>query len=538
MNNDSFLDAVFANLPADQPNQVCLGDGSGGFVCSNVSADMNKSQAVALGLVNDDSFLDAVFADFDGLNTVCFGDGTGVFTSCTNGGSTSSVKFSPTGPIVRDVALGLVSADSNLDAVFAINTSGLVSNRVCFGDGTGTFPTCSLVNQSLPCSGCQDSFGVALGLVNADSLLDVVYANSGNPFVVCLGNGAVGTIINFPCQPVTTVGPAVDVALGLVNTDSNLDAVFAIDNNGGLPNRVCFGNGDGTFGTPGNECSTVSSDSNNSRSVALGDFTPSGCCVIGINNCEEPRDMAQCQALMGTLDLINTCSEIPECNVPPPGMGCCVIGDNNCIDDQTEMQCDVEGGMLQEEVACSAIPQCNIPPPGTGCCVVGENDCIDAITMTQCDESSGINFVLETDCDFVPTCNVPLPGEGCCVLGDNNCLNNQTEADCTAVGGIDFEVDIACSAVPQCDIPPLGEGCCVLGVNDCINDQTADECNEAGGAIEIGVSCSAAPTCNNVMPLPPSFNVPTISQWGLIAMAGILGIVGFIMVIRRRKVAA
>ena len=32
-------------------------------------------------------------------------------------------------------------------------------------------------------------------------------------------------------------------------------------------------------------------------------------------------------------------------------------------------------------------------------------------------------------------------------------------------------------------------------------------------------------------------NVPTLSQWGLIAMAGILGIVGF-MVMRRRKVTA
>ncbi len=36
---------------------------------------------------------------------------------------------------------------------------------------------------------------------------------------------------------------------------------------------------------------------------------------------------------------------------------------------------------------------------------------------------------------------------------------------------------------------------------------------------------------------PPPTNVPTLSEWGLIAMAGILGIVGF-MVIRRRKVSA
>ena len=33
-------------------------------------------------------------------------------------------------------------------------------------------------------------------------------------------------------------------------------------------------------------------------------------------------------------------------------------------------------------------------------------------------------------------------------------------------------------------------------------------------------------------------DVPTLSEWGLIAMAGILGIVGFIMVIRRRKATA
>jgi hypothetical protein len=34
----------------------------------------------------------------------------------------------------------------------------------------------------------------------------------------------------------------------------------------------------------------------------------------------------------------------------------------------------------------------------------------------------------------------------------------------------------------------------------------------------------------------PSY-VPTLSEWGLIAMAGVLGIVGF-MVLRRRKIAA
>jgi len=54
---------------------------------------------------------------------------------------------------------------------------------------------------------------------------------------------------------------------------------------------------------------------------------------------------------------------------------------------------------------------------------------------------------------------------------------------------------------------------------------------------EVGVPCgpdsirSICPCIEGVRP------IPTLSEWGLIAMAGILGIVGF-MVMRRRKVSA
>ncbi|MCK5391270.1 MAG: IPTL-CTERM sorting domain-containing protein [Deltaproteobacteria bacterium] len=43
---------------------------------------------------------------------------------------------------------------------------------------------------------------------------------------------------------------------------------------------------------------------------------------------------------------------------------------------------------------------------------------------------------------------------------------------------------------------------------------------------------------NCQVPPPVVTEIPTLSEWGLIAMSGILGIVGFIMVIRRRKVTA
>jgi len=58
------------------------------------------------------------------------------------------------------------------------------------------------------------------------------------------------------------------------------------------------------------------------------------------------------------------------------------------------------------------------------------------------------------------------------------------------------------------------------------------------GDLLSGLSQEQLEECVNWdFPPPPPAQVPTLSEWGLIAMAGILGIVGF-MVIRRRKVTA
>ena len=51
---------------------MCLGDGDGGFTCSDVSTDSTRNTGVALGDVNNDTFLDAVFATL-GRNRVCLG---------------------------------------------------------------------------------------------------------------------------------------------------------------------------------------------------------------------------------------------------------------------------------------------------------------------------------------------------------------------------------------------------------------------------------------------------------------------------------
>lgn len=86
-------------------------------------------------------------------------------------------------------------------------------------------------------------------------------------------------------------------------------------------------------------------------------------------------------------------------------------------------------------------------------------------------------------------------------------------------------------------------GCCQF-----IDDFEGSECGIIDGALDIsacnefgGIPLSGE-TCNEetrfCSGFSPTTNVPTLSEWGLIAMAGVLGIIGFFMVIRRRKATA
>ena len=267
MNGDGKLDAVFANPNLN--HQVCDGNGSGGFSCHDISGERFGS-AVALGDVNGDGNLDAVFTSYlGGHNRVCQGDGLGSFSSCSDI-DVSSDQFSS-----RDVALGDLDGDGNLDAVFSNSDAGVPGastiaqrNRVCWGDGSGAFPSCSDVS-----SDAFRSFGVALGDVNGDGKLDAVFANAlaspiGNIAAfnrLCLGDGT----DNFECQDVSRDSPigtegfnSSGVAIGDVNDDGNLDAVFS----NFLPerDRVCIGNGQGGF-----TCSDVAMDVSSSFAVAL-----------------------------------------------------------------------------------------------------------------------------------------------------------------------------------------------------------------------------------------------------------------------------
>jgi hypothetical protein len=114
------------------------------------------------------------------------------------------------------------------------------------------------------------------------------------------------------------------------------------------------------------------------------------------------------------------------------------------------------------------------------------------------------------------------------------------EDGCQATGDVYIEGNICVDGTPvECVDPFDDPGCCVISAGNCIENQTLTlgvGCDGEGGtAWFLRTDCSEVPEC-----APLVTNVPTLSGWGFISLAvvlGVLGIAGF-MVIRRRKVNA
>jgi len=156
------------------------------------------------------------------------------------------------------VALADLDGDGQLDAVFGSSADDDAS-RVCPGDGVGRFSFTECFDIGGSGSPRRD---VAIGDLDEDGSLDVVFAETSGRQLACLGDGALG----FACQPIE-VDPraARGVALGHVDADGNLDAVFAV---GFQSSRACFGDGLGGFSF----CSDVNGTNEFHRDVVLGHF--------------------------------------------------------------------------------------------------------------------------------------------------------------------------------------------------------------------------------------------------------------------------
>jgi hypothetical protein len=236
---------------------LCLGNGAAGFSCSTITG--LQGAPIAAGDVNGDGRVDVVETGV--YPTVCLGNGTGGFT-CAN-------MFSGAVPwpcCSSDLALGDVDADGALDLVMA-HGGYAQPNIVCLGAGDGTFPAGACANVS---GDSETTHGVALGDLNHDGKLDAVFANGvdgADPSpdmrdLFCAGNGAGA----FTCSRLSPdTANSWDVVVGDLNGDGDLDAAFA-DAWGGQ-NRLCAGNGAGGF-----TCVAVDPEGHESVGVALVDL--------------------------------------------------------------------------------------------------------------------------------------------------------------------------------------------------------------------------------------------------------------------------
>jgi len=82
----------------------------------------------------------------------------------------------------------------------------------------------------------------------------------------------------------------------------------------------------------------------------------------------------------------------------------------------------------------------------------------------------------------------------------------------------------------------VGERCCQFAPDDCIDfsDLPPGTACASANVIENASCNEQTGLCTQISAINP---VPTLSEWGLVAMAAILGIAGYI-VVRRRRVSA
>jgi hypothetical protein len=254
MDRNHYIDAFITNEIGDM-DQVWINNASGSLVNNSFlyTAPPN-SAGVALGDVDGDGDLDAVIADKGTTVDIVLrrNDGMANFSHLTNISG---------GHKIYDVALGDIDNDNDLDIITANNSAA--PNQTWLNNGTGVF----MFGTNL---GSGSSSAVALGDIDGDGDLDALFANHVANVASTVANKVWKNNGNGHFTAVQDLGSnSVDVALGDVDGDGDLDAFFA---NPGSPNKLWLNAGNGTFFDSGQDLD----GSSQTWGVTLGDIDDDG----------------------------------------------------------------------------------------------------------------------------------------------------------------------------------------------------------------------------------------------------------------------
>ncbi len=278
-NNDGNLDFVVANDDisnvSSNSNYVYLGSGDGGFTLSqtlNTSTFGNRAYAVKVADFNNDGNLDIVVGgvmvsnEKQDQNRLYLGNGYGEFD-----GGTQIASFPSDYISIRDIAIGDLNGDGNLDLVLASNPYNY--SLLGYGDGTFKAPVQISTFQG-------ESAGVALGDLNRDGVLDAVFSYSGShPMMSLLGNGDGSFKFGRNVDDIN----GREIALADFNNDGLLDLVApgCVEED-----KIYIGDGSGGFG----EGTVIFDEKRYSEHVAVGDLNNDGNLDVVISNRSWHRD--------------------------------------------------------------------------------------------------------------------------------------------------------------------------------------------------------------------------------------------------------
>ncbi len=264
VDGDADLDILMAVT-----NELYLNDGQARFVdvSSGFLGRTWTSQAgVAAGDVNGDGRIDAVHASHSRVDLL-LNDGTSGLV-----GAHGLVPAPGAIPgIVRGwrVALGDLDGDGDADLVIGRVSSSYLALDLLANDGNGVFAQAS---ANLPVLSAPDGLhtrDIELGDVDADGDLDVVVAASLPSNFLLLNDGS-GVFADASAQVSSVTGPAFAVELGDVDGDGGLDAVWGRYNQ---QNQLSLGVGGGTFV---DATAQLPADTDDTESLALADVDGDG----------------------------------------------------------------------------------------------------------------------------------------------------------------------------------------------------------------------------------------------------------------------
>jgi hypothetical protein len=275
LDGDGDLDLVVGN--DGQPNRLYVNNNTAdpwnGVTGSEVATDMHGTMSIALGDVSGDGNIDLVAGNWAQVNRYYLNNGSlGPW-----GGPGSEIMDDS--DHTRSLVLGDVDRDGDVDLITGNYNQ---PNRLFLNNGTAD-PWAGVTGSSIT-TDAQDTFSVALGDVDGDGDLDVVAGNYGEAQRVFLNNGTADPWAGVTGSDITTDTHLTrSIVLGDVDRDGDLDLVAG---NEFAANRLYLNNGtpDPWAGVTG---SVVTSDTNTTRSIALGDVDGDGDLDLVAGNVQE-----------------------------------------------------------------------------------------------------------------------------------------------------------------------------------------------------------------------------------------------------------